>query len=235
MTVAHAIRSCLILSLAVVGMTACSSDNDDLDQYINEVKARPGGRIDPLPEITPYEIFTYAADTENFRSPFIPDTPQIAAGGGNGLRPVEDRSPEFLEGHSLDTLRMVGTLDISDTLYGLVQTSDGLEIAGRQDTDHLKKDELPVLWGRAGDVLHRSPMVKMFKQMKSSGADYADIFEWSAKITGLLNCHWMTLVENKKGMLVSLSAEDTNEPAATVYDFSVADGTVNTFTVRVAK
>ena len=116
-----------------------------------------------------------------------------------------------------------------------VRTSGGLEIAGRPDTDHLKKDELPALWGRTGDVLHRSPMVKMFKQMKSSVADHADIFEWSAKITGLLNCHWMTLVENKKGMLVSLSAEDTKRPAATVYDFSVADGKVNTFTVRVAK
>ena len=126
MSVLHIIRSGLILSLVVVGMTACSSDNDDLDQYINEVKARPGGRIDPLPEITPYEIFTYVADAEQFRSPFIPDTPQIATGGGRGPRPVEDRSPEFLEGHSLDTLRMVGTLDISDTLYGLVQTSDGL-------------------------------------------------------------------------------------------------------------
>jgi type IV pilus assembly protein PilP len=126
MNVLHTIRNGLILSLAVVGMTACSADNDDLDQYINEVKARPGGRIDPLPEITPYEIFTYVADAEQFRSPFIPDTPQAAAGGGSGPRPVEDRSPEFLEGHSLDTLRMVGTLDISDTLYGLIQTSDGL-------------------------------------------------------------------------------------------------------------
>jgi type IV pilus assembly protein PilP len=126
MNVLLTIRNGLILSLAVVGMTACSSDNDDLDQYINEVKARPGGRIAPLPEITPYEIFTYVADTEQFRSPFIPDTPQVAAGLGSGPRPVEDRSPEFLEGHSLDTLRMVGTLDISETLYGLVQTSDGL-------------------------------------------------------------------------------------------------------------
>jgi type IV pilus assembly protein PilP len=126
MNVLHTIRNGLILSLAVVGMTACSADNDDLDQYINEVKARPGGRIDPLPEITPYEIFTYVADAEQIRSPFVPDTPQVAAGSGSGLRPVEDRSPEFLEGHSLDTLRMVGTLDISETLYGLVQTSDGL-------------------------------------------------------------------------------------------------------------
>ena len=37
---------------------------DDLDQYINEIKAQPGGRIEPLPEITPYEVFTYVADAE---------------------------------------------------------------------------------------------------------------------------------------------------------------------------
>ncbi len=126
MSALQLIRTGLILSIAVLGTSACSSDNDDLDKYINEVKARPGGRIDPLPEITPYEIFTYVADAEQIRSPFVPDTPQVAAGGGTGLRPEEDRSPEFLESHSLDTLRMVGTLDISETLYGLVQTSDGL-------------------------------------------------------------------------------------------------------------
>jgi len=126
MSLFTAIRNGLILSLAVIGMSACSSDNDDLDQYINEIKARPGGRIDPLPEITPYEIFTYVADAERVRSPFVPDTPQVAAGSGAGPRPDVDRSPEFLEGFPLDTLRMVGTLDISETMYGLVQTSDGL-------------------------------------------------------------------------------------------------------------
>jgi type IV pilus assembly protein PilP len=127
MSVLQSIRNGMILSLAVVAMTACTSDNDDLDQYINEIKARPGGRIEPLPEITPYEVFSYIADAENIRSPFIPDTPQVNAGGdGRGPRPVLDRSPEFLEGFPLDTLRMVGTLDISETMYGLVQTSDGL-------------------------------------------------------------------------------------------------------------
>jgi type IV pilus assembly protein PilP len=126
MSVTMTVRNSLILSLAVVGMTACSGDNDDLDQYINEIKARPGGRIDPLPEITPYEIFTYTADAEQVRSPFVPDTPQVAMGGGVGPRPDVERSPEFLERFPLDTLRMVGTLDISETMYGLVQTSDGL-------------------------------------------------------------------------------------------------------------
>jgi len=117
----------LILALAMFGLAACGGDNDDLDQYINEVKARPGGRIEPLPEITPYEVFTYVADAEGVRSPFLPDTPQVATSGvGGGIRPDSDRSREFLEGFPLDTLRMVGTLNIGETMYGLVQTSDGL-------------------------------------------------------------------------------------------------------------
>lgn len=116
----------LVMTALVAGLAGCS-DNDDLDQYINETKAKPGGRIDPLPEITPYEIFTYTADAEGVRSPFIPDTPQVAtSGAGGGIRPDADRSREFLEGFPLDTLRMVGTLDMGGTMYGLVQTSDGL-------------------------------------------------------------------------------------------------------------
>ena len=119
------IKHGLFMALVAVGLTACGGGADVLDQYINEVKARPGGRIEPLPEITPYEIFSYMADKQGLRSPFRPDTPQ-AAGGGTGPRPDDDRSREYLESFSLDSLGMVGTLHINDTMYGLVQTSDGL-------------------------------------------------------------------------------------------------------------
>jgi type IV pilus assembly protein PilP len=116
----------ILLSLAVV-MSACTGDNDDLDKEINRIKAIKSTFVEPLPEITPYQSFRYVADVERIRSPFIPDTPQVnATGPGGGPRPDRDRSPEFLEGFPLDTLRMVGTLDISATMYGLVQTSDGL-------------------------------------------------------------------------------------------------------------
>ena len=121
------LRNGLILAVALFGIAACGDQSDDLDQYINEVKARAGGRIDPLPEITPYEVFTYIADVDNVRSPFVPDTPQASTSGiGGGVRPDSDRSREYLEGFPLDTLRMVGTMDMGDTMYGLVQTSDGL-------------------------------------------------------------------------------------------------------------
>jgi len=90
------IRRGLLVALLATGLAACSSDMDDLDQYINEVKAKPGGRIEPLPEITPYEIFAYRADAEGVRSPFIPDSPQITGTPG-GVKPPTERVPEFLE------------------------------------------------------------------------------------------------------------------------------------------
>ncbi len=117
----------LAVLLAGFGLAGCGGDMDDLDRYVNEIKARPGGRIEPLPEITPYEVFTYVADRENFRSPFVPDSPQAAAGlAGNNMRPDPDRSREFLEQFPLDTLRMVGTLALGEQNFGLIQSSDGL-------------------------------------------------------------------------------------------------------------
>ena len=124
-TIGQMLRYGLVL-LATAGLAACGSDMDDLDQYINETKARPGGRIEPLPEITPYEVFTYMADKQGLRSPFVPDTPQATGSAAGGARPDPDRSREYLESFPLDTLGMVGTLHIGETLYGLVQTSDGL-------------------------------------------------------------------------------------------------------------
>ena len=126
---ASTIKRLVVTVLMAFGLAlgGCSGDMDDLDEYINAIKARPGGRIQPLPEIVPYEVFTYVADAEGLRSPFVPDSPQVVAGmAGNGARPDAERSREFLERFPLDTLRMVGTLEQGDTSYGLVQTSDGL-------------------------------------------------------------------------------------------------------------
>jgi type IV pilus assembly protein PilP len=105
--------------LAVLG--ACSGGQSDLEKWIAETKAKPGGRIEPLPEVKPYETFTYTAG--NLRSPF---TPQGPTSGQASLRPSTRRNREFLEGFSLDTLRMVGTFKVGPSFYGLVQSKDGL-------------------------------------------------------------------------------------------------------------
>ena len=125
MIASRARQSLTLLAFALTCVAGCGADMDELDSYINEVKARPGGRIEPLPEITPYEIFSYTADVSGIRSPFAPDTPQVAA-DADALGPDQNRVKEHLETFSLDTLRMVGTMDMQGTEYGLVQSSDGL-------------------------------------------------------------------------------------------------------------
>jgi type IV pilus assembly protein PilP len=114
----------LALAAALVALLAgCADDTDELRARVEEIKSRPGGRIEPLPEVKPYETFAYAAADQ--RSPFEAGAP-AAATGPNALRPDTDRPREFLEQFSLDTLRMVGTLRLGGRQYGLVQTRDGL-------------------------------------------------------------------------------------------------------------
>lgn len=96
---------------------------DELEQKVAEIRSRPGERIEPLPEIKPYEAFTYSAGS--MRSPFVPSAParnELA----NGVRPDVKRPREFLEQFPLDTMQMVGTLQLQGRNYGLVQGKDGL-------------------------------------------------------------------------------------------------------------
>lgn len=117
-------RALLVGALAVA-TAGCTGDNTDLERYIADVKARPGGRIEPLPVIQPYESFAYEA--YDLRSPFVPDTPMgPASTPDRGVRPDRGRSREFLEQFPLDTLAMVGTMTFEGAYYGLVQTPDTL-------------------------------------------------------------------------------------------------------------
>lgn len=113
----------LLLPLALALVTGCTGGMDDLHGWVDETKARPGGRIEPLPQVQPYETFAYQA--ENLRSPFMPDRQQSRAPAG-GPRPDRDRPREYLEQYPLDTLRMAGTISLQGRAYGLVQTRDGL-------------------------------------------------------------------------------------------------------------
>lgn len=114
----------LLPALAALVLTACGSGMEDLEQYIAEVKERPGGRIEPLPQIKPYETFDYSVAT--MRSPFVQDGPAADSATPSGPSPVKNRNKEFLEQFPLDTLNMVGTLVRDNKTYGLVQTADGL-------------------------------------------------------------------------------------------------------------
>jgi type IV pilus assembly protein PilP len=114
-------RMAMLSALLVAGLlVGCGGRDSDLDHFIDATKKEPGGRVEPLPEVKPYEAYTYA--DQNMRSPFVP------GGSGSlsaGVRPDSKRNREFLEQFSLDTLKMVGTLNIGAGHYGLVATKDG--------------------------------------------------------------------------------------------------------------
>jgi type IV pilus assembly protein PilP len=112
----------MYLALAGLALAGCSGSQSDLQRWIDQAKKRPGGRIQPLPEVKPYESFVYSATS--MRSPFQPQGPSSL--NGQSLRPTVRRNREFLEGFSLDTLRMVGTFKVGSQFYGLVQSKDGL-------------------------------------------------------------------------------------------------------------
>ncbi len=120
------VRHLIAVAIAASGLGACSADMDDLQVYIDEVKARPGGIIAPLPQVVPAP--SYAYEPGERRSPFMPETPQTRASSNPDAiqGPDPNRPREFLEQFPLDTLRMVGTLDARGDSFGLVQTSDSL-------------------------------------------------------------------------------------------------------------
>ncbi len=111
-----------IAVLASLVAAGCSGGQSDLQKWIADTKKKPGGRIQPLPEVKPYETFVYGAG--GMRSPFQPLGPSAA--GAGGVRPSSRRNREFLEGFSLDTLKMVGTFKVGGSFFGLVQSKDGL-------------------------------------------------------------------------------------------------------------
>ncbi|MBM0104060.1 pilus assembly protein PilP [Steroidobacter sp. S1-65] len=117
------LRSFATGALALLWLSGCSTDMDKLQAQVAEIKNSPGERIEPLPEIKAYESFTYNAS--NLRSPFVPSAParnDVAA----SVRPDSKRTREFLEQFPLDTMQMVGTLQLQGRNFGLVQGKDGL-------------------------------------------------------------------------------------------------------------
>ncbi|HEV7165287.1 MAG TPA: pilus assembly protein PilP [Gammaproteobacteria bacterium] len=113
----------------LAGLAGCGDRMGDLREYTNEVKARKGGRIEPPPQIKPFETFIYNDGDQ--RSPFMPQLEALASNAAKntsttGLHPDFNRNREYLEQFPLDGLKMVGTLTVSGTLFALVKDSDNI-------------------------------------------------------------------------------------------------------------
>ena len=121
----NVLARCVALSAGAVA-GGCGSGSEDLEAWVAEVKARPGGRVEPLPAVRPAPVFVY--EPGGRRSPFMPETPiaAVRADSEPQQRQTPNRPREYLEQFPLDALRMVGTLETQGESFGLVQTADGL-------------------------------------------------------------------------------------------------------------
>jgi type IV pilus assembly protein PilP len=121
---------------AVLLLSGCiSNDISDLDQWAQEVLARPGGRIEPLPEMKPYEAYAYKSAVESRADPFQLFYQQRQARpeevADTGLTSememeIRNRNREELEQFELDSLRMVGTLEDTQENWGIVVDPGGM-------------------------------------------------------------------------------------------------------------
>lgn len=115
------------LCAAMIFIAACGSSSfPDLDAYMADVKARPAGHIEPIPAFTAYKTFIYSA--AGSRNPFqqpveVKDITRLQR--LVKVKPDANRPKEFLEQFTIDSLTMVGTVQMDGTLWGLVQDGQG--------------------------------------------------------------------------------------------------------------
>lgn len=120
------LASSVILATSVL-LTGCgSNDFSDLDTFMAEKKARPGGIIAPIPTFKAYEAFSYSAAVQ--RSPFdrpieVREIAQLQA--ISAIKPDNDRSKEFLEQYTFDSLSMVGSLEKDEDDWTLILDPEG--------------------------------------------------------------------------------------------------------------
>lgn len=112
----------LLLALPLV-LSACGEGAySDLDQFIKDSGKDLRGKIDPLPEVKPYEHYAYNAF--DIPDPFKPRKTEPIKGGGGGLQPDLNRRKEALESFPLESLKMVGTLQQNKAIFALVRAPD---------------------------------------------------------------------------------------------------------------
>lgn len=103
-----------------------SSDYQDLDSFMAEKKSRNATPIKPIPVFKAYKAFTYSA--AGLRSPFeqpveVSEITRLQM--ASTVEPDKNRTKEYLEQFTIDSLSMVGTLEQGEFLWVLLQDEEG--------------------------------------------------------------------------------------------------------------
>ena len=115
-------RATTLCLCSVLALGACGgSGHPDLDVWMKEQGKSAKGKLEPLPQIKPYDPFTYNAF--DLPDPFKPRKIEPTKGSSK-LAPDFTRRKEPLEAFPLESLTMVGTLAKNKSTYALVRTPE---------------------------------------------------------------------------------------------------------------
>lgn len=127
-------RSAILRAAALAAallLVACSGEEfGDLKAELNEKSKDFRGRVEPLPQVKPYEPVPYTA--EGMVDPFRPDRIDVAGGPRpprtdvSKMAPDLNRPKEPLEAFPLESLQMLGTITQNRDTFALVKAGPNL-------------------------------------------------------------------------------------------------------------
>lgn len=123
------------LALVSVLLAGCAGEEfQDLRDFVKNAGKDMRGKIEPPPEVKPYEPFVYSNEgnpeanppVAKLPDPFKPRKPELTAGSRSGInQPNLDRPKEALEEFPIEGLRMVGYLYQNKVGYAVIRAPDG--------------------------------------------------------------------------------------------------------------
>ena len=124
-------RSAAAALLAVALAAGCGADeHGDLKEELNQLTKDLRGRVDPLPQVKPYEPVPYTAEGQI--DPFRPERIEVAQAGRAStastalIEEQKRRPPEPLEAFPLESISMLGTITQNQETFALVKAGPNL-------------------------------------------------------------------------------------------------------------
>lgn len=118
-------RTLGLIVVTTLMLAGCGGEEfQDIRDFVKNAGADMRGKVEPPPEIKPYEPFSYDNATA-IQDPFKPrksDLKNTSHAGQN--QPNLDRPKEELEEFPLESLKMVGYLQQANTGFAVIRTSN---------------------------------------------------------------------------------------------------------------
>jgi type IV pilus assembly protein PilP len=125
-----------LIIVAALALGACGGEeHGDLKQELAQLTKDFRGRVDPLPQVRPYEPVPYTAEGQI--DPFRPERIDVAqrqlapSASSTRIDKERDRPKEPLEAFPLESIQMMGTITQNKDTFALVKAGPNLYRVGK--------------------------------------------------------------------------------------------------------